>query len=210
MVTPWPPYRGWPQAPRAVLDGTAVGTEFDIRLVIDNQHPYGHGMGPSKNCRHAWAFGVVAMSPPAGRNCDMSYHLPTVRRVSPARASIQTSWDECDRLDDCQRLIPDPPPTCARDRKHSDPVPNPIAALPSRCPRERWRTRAVAPADPHRRTLPPCATSPDQPTTPAGDECVFQRIALQPHQDRPVQPEFGHGSLQFVRAIDPLYTLVIG
>ena len=37
---------------------------LDIRLVIDNQHPYGHATGPSKNSRHAWPFGVVAMFPP--------------------------------------------------------------------------------------------------------------------------------------------------
>ena len=37
---------------------------LDIRLVIDNQHPYGHGTGPSKIWCHAWAFGFVAMFPP--------------------------------------------------------------------------------------------------------------------------------------------------
>ena len=37
---------------------------LDIRLVIDNQHPYGHGTGPLTIWRHVWAFGFVAMFPP--------------------------------------------------------------------------------------------------------------------------------------------------
>jgi hypothetical protein len=36
---------------------------LDIRLVIDNQHPYGHGR--CRSIRHqTWAFGGMAMFPP--------------------------------------------------------------------------------------------------------------------------------------------------
>jgi hypothetical protein len=60
---------------------------LDIRLVIDNQHPHGHGTGPRTICRRA--VGFVAMFPPGRPKRD----APGCQRVpilSPARASVQT------------------------------------------------------------------------------------------------------------------------
>jgi hypothetical protein len=62
---------------------------LDIRLVIDNQHPYGHETGPRTVCRHAWAVCFVAMFPPGRPERD----VPGCQRVpilSPARVSVQT------------------------------------------------------------------------------------------------------------------------
>jgi hypothetical protein len=62
---------------------------LDIRLVIDNQHPYGHGTG-STIWRHAWAIGFVAMFFPWLVR-TVTCRLPAVRMLRPAMASIQTS-----------------------------------------------------------------------------------------------------------------------
>jgi hypothetical protein len=56
---------------------------LDIRLIIDNQHPYGHGTGLFKISRQAWAFDFVAMFPPAGQN--VTRRLPVCSDAKPGQ-----------------------------------------------------------------------------------------------------------------------------
>jgi hypothetical protein len=56
---------------------------LDIRLVIDNQHPYGHDTGPRTIWRHAWAVGFVAMFPLTGQNATC--RLPAGSDAKPGR-----------------------------------------------------------------------------------------------------------------------------
>jgi hypothetical protein len=75
---------------------------LDIRLVIDNQHPYGHDTGAPRICRRA--VGFVAIFPPGRPERD----VPGCQRVpilSPARASVQTFLAPARLTEWCWRSI---------------------------------------------------------------------------------------------------------
>ena len=60
---------------------------LDIWLIIDNQHPHGHGTGPSEISLHARAFSVVGHVPLSltGTGCQW------VQMLRRAEAALQTS-----------------------------------------------------------------------------------------------------------------------
>ena len=62
--------------------------QLDIRLVIDNQHPYGHGTGPSRFGATLGHSASWPCFPLAGQ--DRTVGCQRVRMLSPAKASIQT------------------------------------------------------------------------------------------------------------------------
>jgi hypothetical protein len=77
---------------------------LDIRLVIDNQHPYGHETGPRTICRHVCAVGLMAMFPPGRPERDVSA-CQRVPILSPATASVQTFLAPARLTEWCWRSI---------------------------------------------------------------------------------------------------------